>query len=95
MKYKGELIAVAVIVVFASIFLVMNAGGAYEWGGADGEAEGVIGEITEGEYEPWFASIYEPPSGEIESLFFSLQAAIGAGIIGYFFGFYRGRRQNA
>ena len=41
--------------------------------------------------KPWFSSIWEPPSGEIESLLFALQAAIGAIIIGYFFGYWRGQ----
>ncbi|CEO90262.1 hypothetical protein SSCH_790007 [Syntrophaceticus schinkii] len=39
-------------------------------------------------------SIWEPPSGEIESLLFALQAAIGAGFIGYYFGFVKGRKEN-
>ena len=56
-----------------------------EYGGADGQAEDLITEISP-EYEPWFSSIYEPPSGEIESLLFSVQAALGAGIIGYYLG---------
>ncbi len=38
------------------------------------------------DYEPWFSNIWEPPSGEIESMLFALQAALGAGFIGYFFG---------
>ncbi|MGL5315485.1 MAG: energy-coupling factor ABC transporter substrate-binding protein [Peptostreptococcaceae bacterium] len=63
--------------------LIINPGA--EYGGADGEAEGLITEINP-DYEPWFSSIYEPPSGEIESLLFSTQAALGAGIIGYFLG---------
>ena len=41
-------------------------------------------------YEPWMEPIWSPPSGEIEVLFFSLQAAIGALIIGYFIGYYNG-----
>lgn len=41
-------------------------------------------------YTLWFASLWEPPSGEIESLVFCLQAAIGAIIIGYIFGFWHG-----
>lgn len=57
------------------------------WGGADGEAGDQIIVINPG-YEPWFESIWEPPSGEIESMLFSLQAAIGALIIGLFFGYY-------
>lgn len=56
-----------------------------EYSGADDQAESVITEIKP-DYEPWFTSIYEPPSGEIESLLFALQAAIGAGVIGFGFG---------
>ncbi len=56
-----------------------------EYGGADDQAESVISEIKP-DYEPWFKSIYEPPSGEIESLLFALQASIGGLIIGFGFG---------
>jgi len=35
--------------------------------------------------------IFIAPFGEIESLLFALQAAIGAIIIGYFFGYWRGQ----
>ena len=61
-----------------------------EYGGADGKAEEAITAIQP-DYEPWFGGIYEPPSGEIESLLFVSQAAIGAGVIGYVIGLYRGR----
>ncbi|HCX63202.1 MAG TPA: energy-coupling factor ABC transporter substrate-binding protein, partial [Clostridiales bacterium] len=44
------------------------------------------------DYEPWFSPLIEPASGEIESLLFSLQAAIGAGVIGYFYGLVKGKR---
>ena len=60
--------------------------------GADGQAEGVIQEINP-EYQPWFTPFFEPPSGEIESLLFGLQAALGAGAIGYCLGYYRARRR--
>jgi len=93
---KGEIIAGTVIVVFFALFLYVaatNTGA--EWGGADGEAEGVIKDLTGGSYEPWFEPLWEPPSGEIESLLFSLQAAIGAIVIGYFFGYYRGRQSRS
>lgn len=73
------LLAVALIITP----LVLNSGA--EYGGADGEAEDLIGQINP-EYKPWFSSIYEPPSGEIESLLFSTQAALGAGVIGYYLG---------
>jgi cobalt/nickel transport protein len=64
-----------------------------EFAGADGQAEEMIGEIKPG-YKPWFKPLFEPPSGEIESLLFSSQAALGAGIIGYAVGLYKGRSQQ-
>lgn len=64
-----------------------------EFGGADGQAEGVIMEVNNS-YTPWFSSVWEPPSGEIESLLFALQAAIGSGFIGYFIGYSRGKRKQ-
>lgn len=70
-------------VAIAIIPLIINSGA--EYGGADGEAESAITEINPS-YEPWFNSFYEPPSGEIESLLFSTQAALGAGVIGYYLG---------
>ncbi|MCG4586012.1 energy-coupling factor ABC transporter substrate-binding protein, partial [Anaerosalibacter bizertensis] len=58
------------------------------------QAEGVIEEINP-DYEPWFESLWEPPSGEIESLLFSVQVAIGAGVIGYILGNMKGKKQVA
>lgn len=62
--------------------------------GADGQAEELITQIRP-EYEPWFSSFWEPPSGEIESLLFSLQAAIGSGLLFYYLGYRRGRKTAA
>jgi cobalt/nickel transport protein len=64
------------------------------WSGTDELAEKKVEEITGGEYKPWFKPIWEPPSGEIETFLFSLQAAIGALIIGYFIGYYRGKARR-
>lgn len=64
-----------------------------EYGGADGEAEAAIGEINP-EYQPWFEPIIALPSGEIESLLFVSQAAMGAGILGYVIGWYKGRHHH-
>lgn len=65
-----------------------------EFSGADGQAERIIAEIQPG-YRPWFASLWEPPSSEIESLLFALQAAAGSGFIGYYLGYARGRRAQS
>lgn len=64
-----------------------------EYSGADGAAEAAISEIRP-DYKPWFSGIFEPPSGEIESLLFVSQAALGAGVIGYVVGLYRGRTER-
>ena len=86
---KLELITLGVIVVFIAAFAYVSSTGNHEWGGADSQAEEVISDLTGGTYQPWFQSIYTPPSGEIESLLFALQAAVGSLIIGYFLGYYR------
>ena len=56
-----------------------------EFGGADGMAGELIEESTPG-FEPWFQPIFEPASGEVESLLFALQAAIGSGIVCFVLG---------
>ena len=87
---KNNIILLIIAVLLVILPLAFNPGA--EYGGADGEAETAITEIKP-EYEPWFGGIYEPPSGEIESLLFSTQAAIGAGVIGYVIGKIRGKRE--
>jgi len=38
------------------------------------------------DYKPWARPLWTPPSDEVESLLFALQAALGAGILGYVIG---------
>lgn len=82
-------ILILLVLVLMVTPLVVKQGA--EFGGADGQAEEVIAEIQPG-YQPWFEVLWEPPSGEIESLLFALQAAIGSGFIGYYLGYVRGKR---
>ncbi|NTW03428.1 MAG: energy-coupling factor ABC transporter substrate-binding protein [Oscillochloris sp.] len=83
------LLLLVVVIVLAVIPLLMIHDS--EFGGADGAAEAVITEIAP-DYQPWFSPLIAPPGGETESLLFALQAALGAGLIGYFFGLKRGQR---
>lgn len=96
MKYGLEIAVAVLIVVFAAVFLLQDAAirasGQEAWGGADGEAADLI---ESSGYEPWIEPFWEPPSGEIESLLFALQAAVGAMIIGYVFGYWQGTRKTA
>jgi cobalt/nickel transport protein len=86
---KLEIISLLILGLFFIAFAFVNSLGIYEWHGADSQAEEVIARLTENSYQPWIEPVWEPQSGEIESLFFSLQAAVGGLIIGYFLGYYR------
>ena len=96
MKRQNLLLLLGVIVLaLIPLFTVKPAAEGEEiFGGADGQAESAITEIRP-DYKPWFAPFWEPPSGEIESLFFGLQAALGAGAVAYCLGYYRGRNSSA
>lgn len=89
---KKNLLLLAIVIILAIVPLFIQKGA--EFGGADGQAEEAIGEIAP-DYQPWFHALWEPPSGEIESLLFALQAALGAGFIGYFIGFMRGKNKQS
>lgn len=83
------LILGVIILAVAPLIFIRDA----EFNGADGQAEEAIGEVQP-EYEPWFQPVFEPPSGEIESLLFTSQAAVGAGVIGYVIGLYKERHRQ-
>ena len=86
---KLELVAIGTLIIFIAAFAYVSSNQNHDWGGADGKAENVISELTGGTYHPWAQPFYRPPSTEVESLLFALQAAIGSLIIGYFLGYYR------
>lgn len=62
-----------------------------EFKGSDDHAAKAIAESQPG-FEPWFKPVWEPPSSEIASLLFALQAAFGAGVLGYILGRRRGAK---
>ena len=85
------LILVVIVITLAVLPLLMLKDA--EFSGADGEAEKAITEIN-ADYKPWFSPLFEPKSGEVESLLFALQAAIGSGIVFYGLGYMRGRKKK-
>ncbi|MHA6531514.1 energy-coupling factor ABC transporter substrate-binding protein [Paenibacillus sp. BAC0078] len=87
-KWKNGLMLLAVVLLVVLPLLLVNG----EFGGADDAAEGAISEIDPN-YKPWFKPLAELP-GETESMLFALQAAIGAGIIGYTIGLMKGKRER-
>ena len=61
------------------------------WSGTDDAASEAVEQLSPN-YEPWFSPVWEPPSGEIESFLFTLQASIGAVVIGFVIGYYKGKK---
>ncbi|AZA12846.1 energy-coupling factor ABC transporter substrate-binding protein [Corynebacterium choanae] len=64
-----------------------------QFAGTDSTAEQVVEEVAPG-YEPWFEPITPELAPEVESGLFALQAALGAGVLGYVLGVYRGRSRT-
>jgi cobalt/nickel transport protein len=89
-RKHGNWLILLAVVALAILPLIFVRG---EFGGADGQAQEAIGELQP-DYEPWAKSAIELPSTEVESLLFASQAAIGAGVIGYVIGLYKGRRER-
>lgn len=91
-KSKANILMLIAIIGLVVGALLLQPKGAFE--GSDGAAEEMITEIDPN-YVPWFEPLIEPKSGEVESLLFTLQGSIGAGIIAYVIGYNRGKSKNA
>jgi cobalt/nickel transport protein len=87
MKRRNGLILLGVVLLTAlPLWMVQKPEPDAElFGGSDAQGQQAIGQLAP-HYQPWFESLFTPPGKEIESLLFALQAALGAGIIGYWLG---------
>lgn len=93
MEKKQLLIILALVLLCAAIlvFPLMTIRDS-EFGGADGAAEEVIAAVDP-DYTPWAENIVALPGGETETLLFCLQAALGASVIGFGFGYLVARKK--
>ena len=91
---KKKITTILILVILCAVILIfpLMTIKDSEFGGADGAAEEVIANLDP-DYEPWAESILEPPGGETESMLFCLQAALGAVVIGYGFGYLTARKK--
>jgi cobalt/nickel transport protein len=95
-KYSLEILSLVAVLAFCVMFLYTSAtmSGA-EFAGSDTLGSSQIAEMTgmaEEEFQPVIPQ-WTPPSGEIESALFALQAAIGGIVLGWVFGFWRGQKK--
>ncbi len=81
--WQKNAILIALVIVLAALPLWLRRDA--EFGGADSIAADVALESNPG-YEVWFEPLMEPASGEVESLLFATQAALGAGVVGFVLG---------
>lgn len=89
MSRKSNIILLLLAIGVVAISLLW-AGGA-EFGGTDNKATEII-EATQ--YKPWFDYLFAPSSPVVESFLFSLQSAIGSGILFYCIGYFMGRKSK-
>ncbi len=89
--HNAGLLALAAVLVAGSFLIGSHREGA-EFSGSDGQAMAAITE-RHPDYQPWFGFIWEPPP-EVASGLFALQAALGAGVLGYCLGFRHGQAQR-
>ncbi len=81
------LLLIAVLVVAACLLWAGSA----EFGGTDNKATEII---EASDYKPWFDYLFAPSSPVVESFLFSLQAALGAGVLFYCIGYFVGRKSK-
>ncbi|WP_199189081.1 energy-coupling factor ABC transporter substrate-binding protein [Corynebacterium sp. 13CS0277] len=87
------LIALAMfLAAFPMFFNFGDPNAEEQFTGTDDGAEAIVEEQNPG-YEPWFEPVIGELPGEVESGLFALQAGLGAGVVGYALGTYRGRRK--
>ena len=96
---KKVIILLIIAVIIAVMPFVVLRGKNAPFGGTDDMAGGVVEEMEEG-YEPWTTPVIEKAigseiPGEVESLLFCIQTAIGTGIICFFMGRFYERKKNS
>lgn len=97
-KFRLEILSIIAVLGFCALFLftssIMTDA---EFAGSDTIGSTQIAELTgkaEEEFQPLVWQ-WAPPSGEIESGLFALQAAIGGIMVGWVFGYWKGQKKRA
>jgi cobalt/nickel transport protein len=84
------LLIVGVVVLSLGPLLVLQG---REFGATDGNNSTAIQEIRP-DYEPWFEPLIKDSGPEVQTFLFAAQAGIGAGVMGYILGLYKGRSEK-
>ena len=87
--WQKYLLALAAVVVILAVPFIIN--GQAGFGGSDDAGSRAV-VAQQPRYVRWVMPLWTPPP-ETESMLFALQAALGAGLIGYFIGCEKTRRE--
>ncbi|MDQ1288932.1 MAG: cobalt/nickel transport protein [Actinomycetota bacterium] len=92
----ADLLLVAGIVALFAVPLALRPGVPADSGGESyAGTDSVASELVEKSgYTPWYEPVFEPSSPEVESGLFALQAAAGAGALGFVLGRLSARRRT-
>jgi len=97
-RYTLEILAGIVIIAFCVLFLYTSASmSGAEFAGSDNVGSGLVAELSGTplkNFQPLIPQ-WQPPSSEIESCLFALQAAVGGILVGGVFGFWIGQKKKA
>lgn len=95
-KYGLEILSVIAVLGFCALFLYTSSIMAdAEFAGSDTVGSSQIAELTGKAEEEYVPLIWQwvPPSGEIESALFAIQAAVGGIFVGWVFGYWKGQKK--
>ena len=92
MKPLTTVLIILTIVALVAVPLLLPVKGDPDkaFSGSDDQAEEAIKEHNP-DYVRWVTPVWKPPSSEVESGIFAIQAAAGAGVLGYLIGYLRGK----
>ena len=97
-RYTLEILTLTAVVAFCILFLYTSAMmNSATFSGSDNDGSKLIAQLTgtpEENFRPLIPQ-WQPPSGEIESSLFALQAAIGGILVGGVFGYWMGQKKKA
>jgi cobalt/nickel transport protein len=97
-RYRLEVLALIAVLIFCALFLYTSSiSGNAEFAGSDTVGSEKIAELAgvpADEIQPLIPQ-WVPPSGEVESALFALQAAIGGIMVGLVFGYWIGQKKGA
>ncbi|MBW4661551.1 MAG: energy-coupling factor ABC transporter substrate-binding protein [Drouetiella hepatica Uher 2000/2452] len=90
-KVSSNWLLIGGVLVLALGPLLMLQG--TEFGSTDGSFTTAI-EADHPNYKPWFEPVIKDSGPEVQAFLFAAQAGIGAGVVGYILGLYKGRSER-